>query len=86
MPAKDHAALLALNKVVLMAWTKDPQKRPTARYLSDHLLEIIRQLDDDITAAAAEIIRISVPELPPDYRFTDSDFNANLEDPVDEEE
>lgn len=80
MSDEEQAALEALEKAALMAWTRDPRKRPTARYLANYLLKVILELDEDAMGKDS-IVRISVPPLPPNHRFTDSDFNANLEDP-----
>jgi hypothetical protein len=80
MHKKEQAATDALEKAALMAWTHDPRERPTARYLAKQLLKVILELDED-AMDEDNIVRIWIPPLPPNHRFTDSDFNANLEDP-----
>lgn len=78
MPKQKRAALAALYKVTLMAWTRDPRKRPTAQHLANYLFSAIQGLEE---IDENDIVRISVPPLPHNHRFTDSDFNDNLADP-----
>ena len=58
-----------------MAWTHKPEERPSARELSKFLKSRILEL----VADNEDPIRVSIPPLPPNYRYTDSDYNANWE-------
>jgi hypothetical protein len=63
----------AMMKAIDMAWTQDPRKRPPANeiaeYMRKQLLEINGGRDDSPW-------RVAVPPLPPNYRYTTSDWHA----------
>ena len=63
----------AMIKAIHMAWTYDPDDRPSAREIANYLKKHI-----DLSKRDANC-RVSVPPLPPNYRYTDSDFMANFE-------
>ena len=58
-----------------MAWSQKPEDRPSARELSKFLKARVQDLASD----ADDLLRVSIPPLPPDHRYTDSDYNANWE-------
>jgi len=62
----------AMVKAIQMAWTYDPNYRPTARQIANYLKGHIDQTTGDV------FWRVSVPPLPPNYRYTESDFARNL--------
>ena len=57
-----------------MAWAQKPEDRPSARELSKFLKERVQ----DLVVDTDDLVRVSIPPLPPGHRYTDSDFNANL--------
>jgi len=58
----------AMIKAIQMAWTYDPYDRPSARQIANFLKEYLDQKEGDA------YWRVSVPPLPPNYRYTDSEF------------
>ena len=68
--SKDRAIQILL-KAIEMCWVHEYKKRPTARevasFIGKGLKEIEGHLDDDV-------VRLQMPSLPKDHRYTDSDF------------
>jgi hypothetical protein len=67
-------AVNSLTRAIRMCWRKDPAKRPSAREISRYLKE--RLLLEGVNTDAP--IKVTMPPLPADHRYTDSDFNANF--------
>jgi hypothetical protein len=74
-----------MKEAILMAWTHDLLERPSARDISNHLHAALQQVvksstgDDNTSRPVAdirkEVVRVDgVPPLPPNHRFTESDF------------
>ena len=72
----------ALREAIQMAWMQDPQQRPSARQISNHLLKAILAIQGTTTGDdptnIVDMVRVVVPPLPPNHRYTDSDFNENF--------
>ena len=66
----------AMVKAIQMAWVHDPNQRPTARHISNFLRGQLEALHG---GKKDELWRVSVPPLPPNHRYTDSDFYNNLQ-------
>lgn len=63
----------AMLKAIEMAWTFDPKDRPKAR-------EIAKYLESHLDGPkVGDFWRVSIPPLPKNYRYTESDFAANLQ-------
>lgn len=63
----------AMIKAIQMAWTYDPDDRPSAHEIADYLDAHTAKTD------GGSYWRVySVPPLPPNYRHSDSDFMANF--------
>lgn len=62
----------AMIEAIYMAWTYNPDERPTSRQIANFLKRHITEKKDDIPW------RVSIPPLPPDYSYSDSDFRANF--------
>jgi hypothetical protein len=58
-----------------MCWTHDPRKRLSARAVADYMkkqLAAIEGVED------MGVIKVEMPPLPSDHRYTDSDFYSNF--------
>ena len=64
----------SLTRAIRMCWRNDPAKRPSAREISDYLKG--RLLVEGVNTDAP--IKVAIPLLPADHRYTDSDFNENM--------
>jgi hypothetical protein len=62
-----NSADLAMIKAIQMAWVYNPDNRPTAREIASFLKQ---HLDNTW--------RVDIDPLPPNHRYTDSDFYSNL--------
>jgi hypothetical protein len=71
----EDAATKAMVKAIKDCWIHDPQKRPRSRQVSDYLNEELRKIEG---VEELGVVRVSIPPLPKNHRFTDSDFNSNL--------
>lgn len=69
LQSKDPADQAAQH-AIRMAWEHDVAKRPTAREVSNFLRHEIEKIEGK---PLPKVVRISVPPLPKDYRYTDSD-------------
>jgi hypothetical protein len=72
--SKDRA-IQGLLHAIEMCWTHDYVERPTAREVADYiggLLMDIEGLDQ------LNIVRVDMPSLPKNHRFTDNDFYGNI--------
>lgn len=67
--------VIALSKAIEMCWTRDWQSRPTARQVSDYLMSALRDHEVDVE----NVVRVTMPPLGKNHRFTDSDFYTNLD-------
>jgi len=64
-----------LSNAINMLWTDDHTKRPSARVVSNFLGDSLRAQNVDFN----EAIKVHVPPLRADHRFTDEDFYQNLD-------
>lgn len=62
----------AMIQAIRMAWTFNPDDRPSARQITDYLRSHIADTTDD------SFWRVSVPRLPSNYRYTESEFINDL--------
>jgi hypothetical protein len=68
-------AIRAIVVAIKDCWGQDPRGRPTSRKISNDLK---RQLGRIEKVNDVDIVRVSVPPLPADFRYTDSDFAENM--------
>jgi hypothetical protein len=69
-------AIQAILTAIRSCWKQDPVDRPPARQVADALSQELRRIEQsDILG----IVRVYLPPLPKQFRFTDSDFQKNLE-------
>lgn len=71
----EDLAIQAVVKAIKMCWTHDVEKRPAAREVSALLREALETI---LGTSDLGVVKVSIPPLPRDYRFTDSDFYVNL--------
>jgi len=64
----------AMVKAIQMAYTVNPDERPSAREIANYLKRKIGQSKRD------PIWKITIPKLPADYSRTESDFANNLKE------
>jgi hypothetical protein len=72
---QDRSAYRALRKAIRMAWAQKPKDRPSARDLSKFLKSTVQDLISD----SDDLLRVRIPPLPPNHRYTDTDYNKNWE-------
>lgn len=68
----------AMIKGINMLWTHNVEERPKARVVADYLLKELQEIEgiNDIGG----VVRVTnIPPLPPNHRFTDSDYERNLD-------
>jgi hypothetical protein len=70
-------AIRAIVKAIQDCWIPDPKKRPRSRQVSDYLNEELRKIKG-VEELVLGVVRVSIPPLPKNHRFTDSDFYRNL--------
>jgi hypothetical protein len=66
----------AMLKAIDMAWTLNPDDRPPAMEIARFMKKALEKLDG--ARKGDELWRVSIPPLPPNHRYTDSEFYANL--------
>ena len=66
----------ALQSVIQKCWTHYPDQRPSARAIRDYLLEEFSTIVGRSVAAGDDILRVNLPPLPKDHRFTGSSFDT----------
>ena len=71
----DDAAIQTMKSGIELLWTQDPAKRPTANEISNYFME---ELQKQGAGFITGDVRVSVPPLPPEWRFTESDFLDNV--------
>jgi hypothetical protein len=69
------SAIRAIVGAIEDCWGQNPRRRPTSRKISNDLK---RQLGRIEKVNDLGIVRVSVPPLPDDFRYTDSDFVENM--------
>mmetsp|Transcript_17266 Transcript_17266/g.26721 ORF Transcript_17266/g.26721 Transcript_17266/m.26721 type:complete len:119 (-) Transcript_17266:135-491(-) len=67
----------ALIEGIELAWIHDASKRPRAREIADIMIRRLEKIEGR-KYVGPDSIRVSIPPLPQDYRYSDSDFEANL--------
>lgn len=72
--SRDYA-IRAILGAIEDCWGQNPRRRPTSRKISDDLK---RQLGRIEKVNDLGVVRVSVPPLPADFRYTDSDFVENM--------
>jgi hypothetical protein len=63
----------AMKKALDMCWTQDWTKRPSAREISDYLIDRLRA----ITGEADPDLRVVLPKRDPDQKATDRDYKIH---------
>jgi hypothetical protein len=63
----------AMMKAIEMAWTQDPRERPPAKEIAEYM----RKQLIEINGSDDSPWRVAVPPLPPNYRYTTSDWYTN---------
>lgn len=71
-------AIRAIVGAIEDCWAQNPLRRPTSRKISNYLK---RELGGIEKVNDLDIVRVSVPPLPVDFRHTDSDFVDNMGSP-----
>jgi hypothetical protein len=69
-----NPATKAMIKGIEFAWVHKPSKRPPAKEIADFLKKQLTL----ITGNEALDYRVLVPPLPPDYDYSDRDFQRNF--------
>lgn len=74
MQSDDRAIKAALHAIE-MCWVQDYKTRPTAREVADYIGGELKQIEgvDNL-----DIVRVKMPPLPKDHKYTDSDFYSNI--------
>ena len=70
--SKDPAHV-AIKKALDMCWTQDWRERPSARSISDYLIDRLKK----ITGDANPDFRVVLPERDPNQRNTESDYDEH---------
>ena len=65
----DHAMI----RGIAMAWTQDPDERPSARQIADFFYKELLERNGN----NPNDYRISAPPLPPNYDFSTEDWYSN---------
>ena len=72
-----NRADLAMMKAISMLWTYEVEDRPSTREVADFLIAELEEIDG--RSYRNEVIRVSsIPPLPKNHRYTDSDYHTNL--------
>eukprot|EP00978_Attheya_sp_CCMP212_P030469 scaffold112105_cov49-Attheya_sp.AAC.2 len=73
-----------MKDAILSCYKYDPADRPTARSIRDFLLKELSTMEGRTIAPGDESLRITIPPLPNNHRYTDSDMEeANyVEKPI----
>ena len=68
-------ATRALLHAVEMCWVHNYKERPTARQVADYIEEELKRIEgvDELG-----VVRVEMPPLPKDHRYTDTDFYGNI--------
>jgi hypothetical protein len=66
----------ALTRAIQMCWRREPQQRPSAREISNYLKDRLRLAGVNVDIP----VKVVMPLLPSDHRFTDTDFYRNLQE------
>jgi len=67
-------AIQAMIKAIQFSWIKDPDKRPSSREIANFFKEQLTT----ITGNHALDYRVLIPPLPPNYDYSDRDFQNNF--------
>ena len=67
----------AMLRAIEMAWVQDPTERPHAQEIATFLEEQLIKINGNVSDAPW---RVTIPPLPPGYRFTNSDYRSNYRD------
>lgn len=71
----EDPAIKAMVKAIKDCWIGNPKERPRSRQISDFLREALRKIEG---VEELGVVRVSIPPLPNNHRYTDSDFYRNL--------
>uniref|UniRef100_A0A7S2XKY8 Protein kinase domain-containing protein n=1 Tax=Attheya septentrionalis TaxID=420275 RepID=A0A7S2XKY8_9STRA len=71
-----------MKDAILSCWKYDPADRPTARSIRDFLLKELSAMEGRTITPGDESLRITIPPLPNDHRYTDSDMETAREKPL----
>lgn len=73
-------AVQALMKGIKMLWTHNVEERPSARMVSDYLIEELEKITG--SKEADGVVRVSVPPLPDDWDFEEDgeSWDENMDD------
>lgn len=83
-PFPDHVresndpATQALKWAIQMLWTHNVEERPSSRQVADFLLEKLHDITGE-RPSKNRPVRVSIPPLPPDWDYDDSDFDSNFD-------
>jgi hypothetical protein len=70
--ATNYAAVEAMKEAILLCWTHDMSDRPSARTVQNRIEKALQVIDRKYHAE--DVVRVQIPPLPADHRFTDSDY------------
>jgi hypothetical protein len=72
--SKDRA-IQGLLHAIEMCWTHDYKERPTAQEVADYIGGLLMQIEG---LDQLNIVRVNMPPLPKNHRYTDNDFYGNI--------
>jgi hypothetical protein len=72
--SKDRA-IQGLLHAIEMCWVHDYKERPTAREVADYIGGLLMQIEG---LDHLDVVRVNMPPLPKNHRYTDSDFYGNI--------
>jgi hypothetical protein len=61
-----------------MCWTHDPLLRPSGRDIANYLKQQLAKIEGIADVKDVGVIRVHMPPLPLDHRYTDNDFYSNI--------
>jgi hypothetical protein len=71
--------VMTLSRAIEMCWTYEYEHRPSARDVSNFVKEQLKLQGVDVDTVPAAI-QVTIPPLPKNHRYSDSDFYSNLQD------
>lgn len=69
----EDPAIKAIRNATTACWTFDPDERPTSVEIRDFLRDALKSITGE-----TGVVRVSIPSLPKDHRYTESDYYGSL--------
>jgi hypothetical protein len=67
-----------LVKAIKMCWTHEVKERPSARTVVNFMRSGLAAIEG-VNVEDLGVVKVEMPPLPSDHRYTDSDFTVNLQ-------